>query len=591
MWRSVLSCLLASLVLVPIATGCGAVQLMADGDVRELRERPEGETPDGAPTLLILALDGVGRDLLYQMIARGELPELVALLGGVSERGRAGETGLAHAHLDDTMLSVLPSSTLAAWSSVFTGVPPAVHGVAGNEYFVREHRRLVAPAPVSVASTAPVVATFAEGYVNMLLGAPTIYERLRARDPAMSAWVSMSQVHQGADRLLLTDASVLGDVFGAFFESVFADDEDLNLYSQLDRNAIENVVAELETASAPRVLTVYLPGIDLYAHGATAGPDVAVQRYLREIADPLFGELRRALAAQGALSNRYVMVLSDHGHTAVMHDEEHALSTSDGPDDPPAVVRGAGFRLRPFELEVGADVEFDAVLAYGGAMAYVYVADRSTCPVAETPAPARRSRRARPPVIESAPEPVTRCDWSRPPRYQDDVLPMAEAFYRASADGLHAPGMRGTIDLVLVRPPSTPSEDAAPFEVYLGDGRTEPIDEHLASHPHDNYVAVESRLRDLAVGPRGHHAGDVLLIARNGDEDDVANRYYFATLYRSWHGSPSRIDSEIPLIVAHPDYAPAELARRTSTVLGGEPRQTDVARLIEALLFPTSGSP
>lgn len=583
--RPVLSPLLRVTVttLVAIASaGCGAVQLMAAGDVRELREGAETETPSGAPTLLILALDGVGRDVLYELIERGEMPELVALLGGADERD------LTHAHLDDTVLSVLPSSTLAAWTSVFTGFAPGVHGVVGNEYFVREERRFAAPAPVSVLSSAPVVATYAEGYVTGLLGAPTIYERLRGRDPEISVWVSMSQIHAGADRLLLTDGSVIGDVFGAFVESAFIDDEDLNLYSQLDRNTIENVVEELASASAPRVLTVYLPGTDLYAHGAVAGPEVAVQRYLREIVDPLVGELRRALEAQGALADRYVMLLSDHGHTAVMHDEEHALSTDEGPDDPPAVVRGAGFRLRPFELEVGADVDFDAVLAYGGAMAYVYVADRSSCPVAEAARPRRRARASAGPA---EPEPARRCDWTRPARYEDDVVPMAEAFFRASADGLHAPGMRGTIDMVLVRPPRASSEDAGVFEVYLGEGRTESIDDHLASHPHPSYVAVASRLRDLAVGPRGRHAGDVLLLARNGDEDDVANRYYFATLYRSWHGSPSRVDSEIPLIVAHRGRTAAELARQTRAALGREPRQTDIAALVEELLYPTSGSP
>nr|MDQ3035632.1 alkaline phosphatase family protein [Myxococcota bacterium] len=445
---------LAALVLCAIApAGCGAMQLMADGDARELRDEPEGDTPTGAPTLLIVALDGVGRDLLYDMIARGELPELVELLGG------ADASGLGHAHLDDTVLSVLPSSTLAAWSSVFTGVAPAVHGVAGNEYFVREERRLAAPAPVSVHSTEPVVATYADGYVNALLAAPTIYERLRERDPELSAWVSMSQIHHGADRLLLTDGSVVGDVFGAFVEGVFENDDDLNLYSQLDRNAVENVVQELAGSAAPRVLTVYLPGADLYGHGAVSGPDVAVRRYLREIVDPLIAELRTSLAAHHALANRYVMLLSDHGHTAVLHDEEHALSTGDGPDDPPAIVRSAGFHLRPFELEVGDDVDFDAVLAYGGAMAYVYVADRSTCPAVEAPStdrsPGPRRARAVPTTIaeplESAP--VRRCDWSRPARYEGDVLPMAEAFYRASAEGLHAPGMRGTLDLVLVRSP------------------------------------------------------------------------------------------------------------------------------------------
>ena len=582
------------------ASGCGALQLMADGDVRELRDEQEGLTPHGAPTLLLLALDGVGRDLLYEVIARGAMPELTLLLGGASEGN------LAHAHLDDTVLSVLPSSTLAAWSSVFTGVAPAVHGVAGNEYFVREERRLAAPAPVSVMSTDPVIATYSAGYVNALLGAPTIYERLRERDPETSSWVSMSQIYRGADRLLLTDGSVVGDVFGAFVAGVFVDDADLQLYAQLDRNAIENIVNELTTSAPPRVLTAYLPGADLYGHGAEDGPDVAVRRYLGEVVDPLIGELRRALEARGALADRYVMVLSDHGHTAVLHDEEHALSPRDEVDDPPAVVRAAGFHLRPFELEVGEDVDFDAVLAYGGAMAYVYVADRSTCPAIEAPDtdPARpRSRRrgrrgrARPPAVPTtiaeplSGAPATRCDWSLPPRYEGDVLPMADAFYRASGEGLYAPGMRGTLDLVLVRRPRPVSEDALPFDVYVGGGRTEPLGEHLAAHPRRAYVAVESRLRDLAAGPRGHRAGDVLLIARNGDEDDIANRYYFATLYRSWHGSPSRTDSEIPLIVAHPGRSAAELARRVRGALGREPRQTDIARLIEALLYPTSESP
>lgn len=590
----------SSIVALPVlalsallsSIGCSAIQLMADGDERELRDGEEGDTPDGAPTLLIVALDGVGRDLLYEMLARGELPELAHLLGGV------GESGFAHAHLDDTVLSVLPSSTLAAWSSVFTGVAPAVHGVAGNEYFVREERRLVAPAPVSVASTEPVVETYSAGYVDAILAAPTIYERLRERDPEVSAWVSMSQIHRGADRLLLPDETVVGDIFGAAIAGVFEDDSDLGLYSQLDRNAIENVVQALGTDAAPRVLTVYLPGADLYGHGAVAGPDVAVRRYLHEIVDPLIADLRRALDARDALENRYIMVLSDHGHTAVMHDEEHALSTDDGADDPPAVFRGAGFRLRPFELEVGEDVDFDAVLAYGGAMAYAYVADRSTCPAIEAPSTDRNRRRARraraaptklAEPLESAP--VVHCDWSRPARYEGDVLPLAEAFHRASTDGLHAPGMRGTLDLVLVRPPRPAGEESGAFEVYVGGGRTEPIDEHLASHPRRSYVAVATRLRDLASGPLGDHAGDVLLIARNGDEDDIANRYYFATLYRSWHGSPSRLDSEIPLIVAHPGRTSSELARRVRAALGREPRQTDIARLIESLLYPSSESP
>src|SRR5258705_5927017 len=113
------------------------------------------------------------------------------------------------------MLSTFPSVTLTEWTSVFTGVPPAEHGVAGNEYFVRETGRLAAPVPVSIVSTDPVAATFTDDYVDRLLGVPTIYERLHARHPSFSAWLSLSQIYRGAERLLLTQPSLAIEAFAA----------------------------------------------------------------------------------------------------------------------------------------------------------------------------------------------------------------------------------------------------------------------------------------------------------------------------------------------------------------------------------------
>jgi hypothetical protein len=538
----------------------GAMPLLWHGEDRAIHERAEqaAPVPAGEPTVLVLALDGVPREMLYRSLRARELPRLAELLGGAD---------LAHAHLDDTVLSTLPSSTIAAWATIFTGEPPAVHGVAGNEYFVREERRFAAPAPVSIATIEPVLQIYAEGYANDLLAVPTLYERLRARDPALTAWVSASQFHRGADRLLLAERDTLIDALGAFAGGDDDDERNIGLFAELDRESVETVIESLDEHPAPKVLTLYLTGPDHFAHGSVRGPEHAITRYLDEIVDPLIGRLADALIRHQTWSDRHVVVVSDHGHTEVLHDEVHALSTGEE-DDPPAVMRGAGLRLRPFELEVPDDHDFDAVLAYGGAMAYAYVADRSTCP-----------------------QPGDRCDWARPPRWEEDVVPLAEAFFRANERGEHAPGMRGTLDLVLVREPRPHTEDAAPFEVYLGDGRSEPIEAHLRAHPRSTYVAVETRLRDLAVGPRGHHAGDVLLIARNGAETRVEDRYYFASLYRSWHGSPSRADSEIPLIVAHPGRTSAELGQIVRRVLGEEPRQSDVARVIEALLGAEDGAP
>jgi hypothetical protein len=523
--------------------------LLTEGEQRPLRPGPERPPAPGEPTALIIAIDGVDRDLLYDMLRGGELPAFAELLGG-----RDGRT-LPHAHLDETLLAPLPTSTLASWATLFSGVPPAEHGVVGNEYFIREQRRYAGPAPVSVLAPDLVLQNYTDDYANKLLQAPTLYERLRSRDPGLSAWVSMHQFYRGADRLLRADRTVVAQAFKALLDGKGDESE---VYASLDREVIDTLGDALEDAPAPRLLTVYLTGTDHYAHGAEGGPDQARRRYLAEVVDGIMRELHRALDARGALADRYVLVLSDHGHTEVRADDQHALST-DGDDDPPAVVAGAGYRLRPFEVEVATDHDYDTVLAYGGAMAYVYVADRSTCPKG------------------------TACDWSRPARHREDVLPLAEAFHAASERGLHAPAMRGTLDLILVR---APGPAPAPFVVYLGGGRTMDVGEHLAASPRARYVDVERRLRELAVGPRGHHAGDILLLARNGNEDSPDRRYYFAGLYHSWHGSPSRRDSEIPLIVAHPRRTARELREQVRAVAGERVEATEVVDLVSALLYP-----
>jgi predicted AlkP superfamily pyrophosphatase or phosphodiesterase len=105
----------------------------------------------------VLALDGVSRDLLYDMLRRGKLPNLATLLGG---------DRLEHAYFDDTLLSTLPSSTMAAWVTVFTGVPPAQHGVTGNEFFVRETRTFACPAPVSFADATPTLEIYTDDAID-----------------------------------------------------------------------------------------------------------------------------------------------------------------------------------------------------------------------------------------------------------------------------------------------------------------------------------------------------------------------------------------------------------------------------------------
>jgi hypothetical protein len=258
-----------------------------------------------------------------------------------------------------------------------------------------------------------------------------------------------------------------------------------------------------------------------------------------------------------------VIVVSDHGHSEVPHDGSTMLGV-DGDDAPPAVLRHAGFRLRPLQLDVAENADFDAVLAYQGPLAYVYVADRSTCP-----------------------KPGTACDWKRPPRYRADVLAAAQAFFDANRTGRYAPSMKGTLDMILTRRPRPYAEDDLPFQVYVGGGRLVPVKEYMAKHPQKTWVEFEWRLRDLAVGRYGERAGDVVLLARNGDGPGPQGRYYFSSSKQeSVHGSPSRQDAEVPMILAHPQKTPEELEATLKSVLGEHPRSRQVTDLVLRLRDP-----
>lgn len=547
--------LLPALLLL---SGCAAApqvaKLVDNGDHLALRDRPASQRPSSPekPPILYIALDGIGRDILYPLLEQGKMPELAKLLGG---RGKT----FPHAHFDRRMLSTLPSSTMAAWVTTMSGKPPAEHGVTGNEYFVREERKLACPAPVSFSASAPTLEIYTEDYLDKLSAVPTFYERLREKDPDAQMWVAMHEVYRGADKLLLAKKTVLAAAFESAVvgaaKKVTGEKDDADVYAKLDQSVAEKVVDQLKVGPLPDVLTVYFTGADLFAHIAEHGPDDARRSYLVEVLDPVIGELTRALQAHGALERRWVVVGADHGHTGILHDDAHALSTKDD-EDPPTILKKAGFRVRPFEREVAKDDPFSAVLAYGGALAYVYLADRSGCERKDAV-----------------------CDWKKPPRYEEDVLAAAEAFHKNNLDGSLVPQMKGVLDMILVRRPKPFADVDLPFEVYVGNGQTMAVDAWLAKNPHPTYVDVDARLRDLAVGPRGERAGDVLLVAHNGDKEKPEERFYFAAPYHSWHGSPSRRDSEIPFIVANPGKDAKAIGAWVGGVLGDRPYQqktTDV---------------
>jgi hypothetical protein len=523
-------------------------ELMGERGEKQLNEPMRGAR--GGTRVLVFALDGVGEDELLQAIRSGRARRMAALLG--TDASGAFTSG----HAVPGVLSVLPSTTLAAWVSVFTGEPPARSGVPGNEWFAREERAFYAPAPVTIEDNEQALAVYTDGLLGGAMKVPTLYERADVR-----SYVALSQVHRGADLLVLPDLSVLGDLVSATVAGVTSDDEGVEqaAYSGLDVAAVDQLLETIGTHGPADLQVVYFPGIDLYTHVAEQSIDDQLY-YLAEVLDSAVGRVLDAYEAAGILDDTYVVFVSDHGHTPVLDDDRHSLGTT-GDSEPPALLRRLGFRMRPFELELADDEQdFQATVAYQGAIAYVYLADRSTC-VADG-------------VI---------CDWVRGPRYDEDVLPVIRAFDAANRTGAYVPALQGTLDLIFSREPRRADQDALPFRVWDGETLAD-IPDYLARNPRPDLLDLAARMDGLAAGPYGHRAGDILLLAKSGTQRPVEDRYYFSSEYRSWHGSPTAQDSRIPLVVARRGMQAARIEEIVRGSVGESPTQLDVMQLILDLL-------
>ena len=544
--------LLAAVVLGGCSNVLGTVEeaaeLIAEGDARVLREpmRPVR----GTDRVLVLAFDGVGEDLLTDALATGDLPALGALSGA----GRGG--GLyEHAVIASQIPGVFPSETVPGWAAVFTGAPPARSGVPGNEWFARDSAAVYAPVPTSVFTLEHTLAVWTDSLLSRVIAVPTVYERAGLR-----SHVSLAFVYRGADLLTPPDASDAGGVVEAAVETVLGGVDEA--YAELDEDAWEGVRRGVEAYGLPDLQVAYFPGPDLVAHAQ--GP-AARAAYLRDDVDPLVGRVLDLYRERGALGSTTVVVVSDHGHTEVIEDDRHSLDAG-GADEPPALLNALGWRLHDFEVgPVAPDV--NVVLTYNEALATLTVTDRSTCP-----------------------EPGDACDWTAPPRLDEDVLPLARALQAASvsADTAAVGGLSGALDLVLARASDPSGRTSPPFRVLYG-GALISVADYLARVPRPDLVAFEERLSWLTDGPLGHRAGDVLLLAKAGAGRPLDERFYFGSPRRSAHGSAAPSDSYTALAIARDGASGAALREALWAAVGEAPTQLDVTRLVLALLGAEGG--
>jgi len=394
-----------------------------------------------------------------------------------------------------------------------------------------------------------------EGLVGNLLQVPTLYELSGVR-----SHVSFAHVYRGATLFTTVEPPAFVDFMARFVTGVVSGTSpSQKVYAGIDQDSVVKLIAALKKHGVPTLQVVYFPGIDLFTHKAEAPLPMQVA-YLETITDKAIGEVLETYEQLGALDETYILFIADHGHTPVLNDDRHALGI-EGDHEPPALIEHMGFRLRKFVLHPAeSEQDYQAVVAYQGAMAYIYLADRSTCPAKGD-----------------------RCDWQRPPRLEADVMPVVHAFYTVNTTGEPIPQLKETLDLIFARPPRPPGHDALPFQIFDGQ-RLVAIADYLAQHPRPDLLQLETRTRQLSAGLYGHRAGDILLLARSGLERPIEERFYFSGPYHSQHGSPTAQDSHIPLIIARQGDTGQRLQAIVQAVVGTHPSQLDLVPLVRTLI-------
>src|SRR5271163_4652885 len=221
-------CALVSMSVAILAlASCSSVKLVVNGGEKQVKREPRPPAP--GPYVLIFAFDGAGYDQLMVAINSGKAPAMAGMLG----KDQGG--GLyEHAYSAPNAVSILPSTTVAAWSAIFTGAPPAQNGVPGNEWFVREDMKFFAPVPVSVAEMDDNRAMVTDNLVGHQRKVPTLFQQ-----PGVKSSASMNMVYRGADYFTIIDPT---DMVSLFTEFVAGKDKHSSgkrdIYQQMDEDSV-----------------------------------------------------------------------------------------------------------------------------------------------------------------------------------------------------------------------------------------------------------------------------------------------------------------------------------------------------------------
>ena len=326
-------------ILVTVLTGCSLPEVF-----RAPPRQVEGKLQDHQINhVIIFAIDGLKRDTLleYLKTAPRKPGGLHDLLGARVENDGIV---LTHAIGVDQASTVFPSYTYPSWASMFTGVFPGAHGIAGNAVFFRDQQMARYYAEYHIDA---VRVQLKQNIVSkdMNESTKTIYEYVE--DAGGRSIVVYNMMDRGSDAIKPSPDTLWN--------------YQKNRSLGVDENSLWDAVHTLQEFSKgkegteldlPTVLTIYFSGLDhmehlspdnlerarleylgeldnLIAKFITGDSHIVRNRYKSRMANPIqtnviqWGGLK-----QNPLFKRTLFVIvSDHGHTPI--DWSKVLTTED----------------------------------------------------------------------------------------------------------------------------------------------------------------------------------------------------------------------------------------------------------------------
>jgi predicted AlkP superfamily pyrophosphatase or phosphodiesterase len=481
---------------------------------RVLQDIPGAFQQKNPKGVLMFIIDGCRADTLYVAIDSGAMPNLKRLME---------EVGFARY---DNCITSFPSVTISTHSSIITGAYPGLHGIVGNDWFIRKQWGLFPDAQqskrkefykvtreyvkMSFDYSDPGLANLTGKYFeianNDLYNVKTIYEAVQSMEPRSSGKPSSVAIYEmitrGAGKkepIFIDDltGAAGGRILGLFnaVRKIFTRKEYLACDDKgLDRSAFGELTENIDGAKNGGIplSVVWLPGLDGFSHKNGASKqkeyfrkgDVFTNLFAGNM-DNEFGKLRSFLKKNGLLDDVLIIITADHGQydcgqTHYVSNEQIYRELKNNP----SIVQGE-------KLPVTSDGKIDenckdaSIVAIGnGGACYLY--------------------------IKSA------MGWNSPPDQNrlGQLLPFFE-------------NLEAT-DKMFVRSP-----DGKTFRLW-SKGNYSPI----SSLDPDRYPLAEERVNNLGITLR---SGDIILSAKKG--------YYFAgKKMNGEHGTLGLEDSRVPLV-------------------------------------------